>query len=837
MLTPRRSTSKPVDTDVKAAHGPDEGWITWMRTGIKKANWVLIFFDDVYRRRFEGDEQPSKGLGGTYEGAIIAAEHLRRSTINKKFVPLLPDGASTEVIPDEFFPYNHYYIPRQSNELALKLKRPQEPDRNPVPFSMRELSPLEKERRCSLWRLAYSFLRLDQLSSGGWGKSLPQWMEAIWEGDAGSINRSPEMRRAGGTDFTCSAFYNYVYFIERFLVGEKFASFSRENPVPGEVFDSLRARIDHDLGMGTGIQGRTVLAKVNLRHTAMGMISLILCGKPASFGVIGREEMRLTASYLNNNLAHWQKDKSHVFAMFAALVKLAELLGSKEGADEFAGENAADREQLVSNIKSVLPKIQQELGNFLEYEPLPKKTQTRTKLTARPFFPPYGQFWRMERSGFLMYLPLLILKDGGKFVDQVEKDEILKERFFHCFDELLEDIQIPFDWANPDRGLVKHHRRAGNTESPRDWGLTAELAALLKKAAIQELMLNHSGYSEKTLIDYRETLETALITTFDAFHKRPDIFKFTQSLSFSHYLDLLRDGEIRSEDLITLDKSIDALLEEGVMEKSLDAFVTNQIAKTNLISTKTSVNAAAIRDLLLSKLQSGEHTPDDKICSAMKWNRLNKDTIHFYDGVGGKRYAERYKNDPVTDFISHLDYMFKGKSLCGMKALDIACGPGQYAKLLKKRGFDVDLYDASVQMLELAAKSIGKRSIPKPRDYYCLADTCANEQYDLVFASAMMVHVPLRFASSIYEQFYRILRPDGVLFVNFKIGDHSLIALDGRFFQYYRDRETPLDMLKTAGFKIESIFELWNDRTLNNLPRDIRWANFYFIKPRVSGRH
>ena len=64
--------------------------------------------------------------------------------------------------------------------------------------------------------------------------------------------------------------------------------------------------------MGTGIQGRTVLAKVNLRHTAMGMISLILCGKPASFGVIGREEMRLTASYLNNNLAHWQKDKSHV---------------------------------------------------------------------------------------------------------------------------------------------------------------------------------------------------------------------------------------------------------------------------------------------------------------------------------------------------------------------------------------------------------------------------------------------------------------------------------------------------------------------------------------------
>ena len=56
----------------------------------------------------------------------------------------------------------------------------------------------------------------------------------------------------------------------------------------------------------------------------------------------------------------------------------------------------------------------------------------------------------------------------------------------------------------------------------------------------------------------------------------------------------------------------------------------------------------------------------------------------------GKDTQSVTKNDPVTDFISHLDYMFKGKSLCGMKALDIACGPGQYAKLLKKRGFDVD---------------------------------------------------------------------------------------------------------------------------------------------------
>ena len=88
--SPEHKQAVEEDTDVKAAHGPDEGWITWMRTGIKKANWVLIFFDDVYRRRFEGDEQPSKGLGGTYEGAIIAAEHLRQDqTIDEKICSAL----------------------------------------------------------------------------------------------------------------------------------------------------------------------------------------------------------------------------------------------------------------------------------------------------------------------------------------------------------------------------------------------------------------------------------------------------------------------------------------------------------------------------------------------------------------------------------------------------------------------------------------------------------------------------------------------------------------------------------------------------------------------------
>ena len=30
-------------------------------------DWVLMVFDELYRRRFDGEEEPNKGLGATWE--------------------------------------------------------------------------------------------------------------------------------------------------------------------------------------------------------------------------------------------------------------------------------------------------------------------------------------------------------------------------------------------------------------------------------------------------------------------------------------------------------------------------------------------------------------------------------------------------------------------------------------------------------------------------------------------------------------------------------------------------------------------------------------------------
>lgn len=110
-----------VDTDVETAQGPPEGWPKWMKQMIKDADWILLFFDETYRRRFDGDEEPNKGLGATWEGTIITHQLYRNPSRNTRFIPLLTDTASTQIIPDELSGATSYRIPKQSAELAAAI--------------------------------------------------------------------------------------------------------------------------------------------------------------------------------------------------------------------------------------------------------------------------------------------------------------------------------------------------------------------------------------------------------------------------------------------------------------------------------------------------------------------------------------------------------------------------------------------------------------------------------------------------------------------------------------------------------------------------------------------
>jgi 2-polyprenyl-3-methyl-5-hydroxy-6-metoxy-1,4-benzoquinol methylase len=198
-----------------------------------------------------------------------------------------------------------------------------------------------------------------------------------------------------------------------------------------------------------------------------------------------------------------------------------------------------------------------------------------------------------------------------------------------------------------------------------------------------------------------------------------------------------------------------------------------------------------MRDLLVTKLASGEHIPRDGDASPVmqhiptlndwrdKVDNALFATIKFFDGPGGEEYARRYEANPIEDYVTGICRLVKDQGSTKRKALDIGCGPGQYAELLKNMGYEVELADASIQMLSRAHERLHKRAASEGELKLRHIENLINdypdpESFDIIFACAMMIHVPRRKPTEVYRQFYRLIRQGGALFVNFKIGDHTL---------------------------------------------------------------
>jgi len=142
----------------------------------------------------------------------------------------------------------------------------------------------------------------------------------------------------------------------------------------------------------------------------------------AEKGLYSPEDVEITTDYLAKHLESWSKDESHVFAMFCALSKLAQL--TRRSVDQLAfGMTPVKRRSLVSKIERILPDIKRALvkAEFRNFKPIPQ-VQGVPLMRAHPFFIPYGKFWRMKRAGFLMYAHLIIEKGGNAWVSVVQND-------------------------------------------------------------------------------------------------------------------------------------------------------------------------------------------------------------------------------------------------------------------------------------------------------------------------------------------------------------------------------------------------------------------------------
>ena len=689
---------------------------------------------------------------------------------------------------------------------------------------------LFRQREDRAWRFAYCFLRLDQLPKGAWSRTLPMWMEAIWEGEHGTVFRSPDMKDNGGVDSTgyavslLSQFWHRVFregedkdhrtlFLDSALRG-----MLRLNGVLDRCTGNLQDKVGDSGALAEGVTTRGRTPRVKLRHSLIGLLIHHRSERIAAVGLAQGVADKM-ADYLCSVLSRWKEDQTHLFGTYASAVALWERLATTPDAQS---------KPLRSELNKRLPVIAAALTD-LWFRPDPEGTYPGANMLdgkiMASFFVPYYRLWRMERSNALMMLPLLVSEDGKRFT---RKSDLKSTEWSRLSGELVAMLEEVDSQDGTTSGLVRYCDQMRDPKAPRDWGLSAELLGLIEMPAIADLLLT-AGLSATDLDEKKRVLKQSLLKTLVDVSKHREVFKFSHGISCGAFLRSDVVDRICHEHVVELDQYIVRAMAHGSTEKALHELAmqiwTGKPADRDGEDWRRwDFETKQLTDLFVSKLASGKYTSDH-------WTQTSHaETIRFFDSAAGRLHDAHYrKNGSHDTLFTRLEDVSGHFGAEAKYALDLGCGAGVCARWLVEHGFRVHLVDDSTTMLDLAKRNL--KDIGGGRCEFTKMDArkidFKSETFDLVVANALMVHIAPMHAGDLFAKVRSILKPGGRFFVNFKLGDHTLQSLDDRYFAYYENRNTPEAMLRNAGFIIDEIALRWNDRTCYGVSKSIQWANFY----------
>lgn len=89
---------------------PQQGWPRWMLDQLDAADSVLVVCTEIYYRRFRGHEEPNKGKGADWEGALITQDMYDTRSGTLKFVPVLFSTEDERFIPEPLRSHTHHTL-------------------------------------------------------------------------------------------------------------------------------------------------------------------------------------------------------------------------------------------------------------------------------------------------------------------------------------------------------------------------------------------------------------------------------------------------------------------------------------------------------------------------------------------------------------------------------------------------------------------------------------------------------------------------------------------------------------------------------------------------------
>lgn len=155
--------------------------------------------------------------------------------------------------------------------------------------------------------------------------------------------------------------------------------------------------------------------------------------------------------------------------------------------------------------------------------------------------------------------------------------------------------------------------------------------------------------------------------------------------------------------------------------------------------------------------------------------------------------------------------------LAGPHVLDAGCGPGRDAAYFHGRGLDPVGVDIARGMVEYARANRPGRYLEM--DIRALAFDA--DRFDGLWCPASVFFVPPAEMEVALAEFARVLRPDGIARIGFKLGKGPVEVekWGATTMEYHVSRERARALLEAAGFRVESV-------AVNSVSPERTFANF-----------
>lgn len=187
------------------------------------------------------------------------------------------------------------------------------------------------------------------------------------------------------------------------------------------------------------------------------------------------------------------------------------------------------------------------------------------------------------------------------------------------------------------------------------------------------------------------------------------------------------------------------------------------------------------------------------------------ETINYYN-----THAEDFFSGTVAADMSHVQDEFLKYIPVGGRILDAGCGSGRDSKAFRQRGYEVEAFDASVELCKLASKNIGQEV-----RCLCFENMTYKNEFDGIWASASLLHVEKNEMQKVLVKCYNALKQDGILYASFKYGDTEAFKNE-RFFNNYTEEGIKELFYDLGIFRILECFVTYDVRPER---ADEKWVN------------